>query len=96
MARTLTVSRARVGAGGAAEYLGAVRELARLGEERGRHLWIFRSRTDPALFLECSESRGPDSHRAVVEQPEDERRLEDRVRALAQYEAGAWDLWEEA
>ncbi|MBA3660014.1 MAG: hypothetical protein H0W67_10480 [Gemmatimonadales bacterium] len=28
--------------------------------------------------------------------PEDECRLEERLRALAEYEPGAWTLWEEA
>jgi hypothetical protein len=31
----------------------------------------------------------------VAVPPEDERRLEARIRAVAEYEHGAWDLWEE-
>jgi hypothetical protein len=95
MARALTVSRARVREGAEAEYLNAVRELAALMEPRGRHLWVFRRPDDPGLFLECSESRAAEHHRAVAERPNDERRLEERIRALATYEPGAWDLWEE-
>ena len=95
MARALTVSRVRVREGSEAEYLAAVRALAALHEARGRHLWVFRQAGLPDSFLECSESRSAETHRAVVEAPEDERRLEARLRAVAEYEPGAWDLWEE-
>jgi hypothetical protein len=95
MARTLTVSRVTVRAGREAEYLSTVRELAALHEARGRHLWVFRRPGAADVFLECSESGAPSSHRAVAAPPEDERRLEARLRAVADYEPGAWDLWEE-
>jgi hypothetical protein len=93
--RTLTVSRVTVHAGRTAEYLSAVRELAALHEARGRHLWVFRRAGIPDSFLECSESRSAETHRVSARPPEDERRLEDRLRAVAKYEPGAWDLWEE-
>lgn len=95
MPRTLTVSRVRVRAGREAEYLSAVRELAALHEARGRHLWVFRRAGRPDEYLECSESRDVASHRAVAVPQEDERRLEARLRAAAEYEDGAWDRWEE-
>lgn len=99
MARTLTVSRVRVRAGQEGAYLAAVRELAALHEGRGRHLWVFRRAGErpgePSLFLEFSESREAASHRAVAEPPADERAIEARIRAIAEYEAGSWDLWEE-
>jgi hypothetical protein len=95
MARTLTVARVTVRAGREPEYLSAVRELAALHEARGRHLWVFRRTGVPDSFLECSESRSAEQHRAIATPPEDERRLEARLRAVADYEAGAWDLWEE-
>jgi hypothetical protein len=95
MPRTLTVSRVTVRPGRAAEYLSAVHELAALHEARGKHLWVFRRAGLPDSFLECSESGGAEIHRAVAEAPEDERRLESRLRAVAEYEPGAWDLWEE-
>ncbi len=82
-------------AGAEQEYLAAVRELAALAEQRGWHLWVFRRPGDSGLFLECSESRSPERHRAVTHRPEDELKLEQRIRALAEYEEGAWDLWEE-
>jgi hypothetical protein len=95
VARTLTVSRVRVRAGREAEYLATVRELARLVEGRGQHLWVFHRREEPGLFLECSESASVETHRAVARRPDDEQRLEQRIRAVATYEPGAWELWEE-
>ena len=95
MARTLTVSRVRVRAGGEAEYLASVRELARLAEGRGWHLWVFRHPDRPDAFLEFSESRSRETHRAVAERPADERALESRIRAVAEYEPDSWELWEE-
>jgi hypothetical protein len=93
--RTLTVSRVRVRAGAEAEYLASVRELARLAEGRGWRLWVFRHPDQPGAFLEFSESRSRETHRAVAERPADERALEARIRAVAEYEPGAWELWEE-
>jgi hypothetical protein len=95
MARTLTVSRVRVRPGSETEYLAAVRELARLAEGRGWHLWVFRRADGTGSFLEFSESRSRETHRVIAERPEDERGLEQRIRAVAEYEPGAWELWEE-
>jgi hypothetical protein len=95
MARTLTVSRLRVRAGQEGEYLTAIRELAALHAGRGRRLWVFRRAGRSHEFLECSESADQASHRAVAGPPEDERRIEARIRAVAEYDDGAWDLWEE-
>ena len=95
MARTLTVSRVRVRAGQEDEYLAAVRALAALHATRGRRLWLFRRAGRSGEFLECSESGDEAAHRAVAVPPEDERRLEARIRAVAEYDYGAWDLWEE-
>jgi hypothetical protein len=93
--RALTVSRVTVRDGSEAEYLAAVRELAALHAERGRHLWVFRRSGHPGEYLECSESASVDAHRAMIALPEDERRLEARIRAVADYAHGSWDLWEE-
>ncbi|HEX3234470.1 MAG TPA: hypothetical protein VHR41_09750 [Gemmatimonadales bacterium] len=95
MPRTLTVSRVRVRTGSEEVYLAGVRELAALAETRGWHLWVFRRPDDPQLFLECSESANRETHRAFAERPADERRIEQRLRSVATYEPGAWDLWEE-
>ena len=95
MVRTLTVSRVRVRAGHEGAYLAAVRELAALHAGRGRRLWVFRRAGRAQEFLECSESSDQATHRAVAVPPEDERRIEARIRAVAEYDDGAWDLWEE-
>jgi hypothetical protein len=95
MPRTLTASRVRVRRGSESEYLAAVRELAALAEQRGWHLWVFGRPDEAGLFLEFSESRSRETHRAVAERPDDERRLEERIRAVAEYQPGAWELWEE-
>src|SRR5436190_8132615 len=95
MPRSLTVSRVRVREGWEEAYLAAIRELAALAEARGWHLWVFRRRGDPRLFLECTESRTVEPHRTTAERPEDERRIEERLRAVATYEPGAWDPWDE-
>src|SRR5687768_16318496 len=76
VARTLTVSRVRVREGDEAEYLASVRSLARLAEARGWHLWVFRRPDQPGAFLEFSESRSRETHRAVAERPADERVLD--------------------
>lgn len=95
MSRTLAVSRVRVRSTDQATYLVAVRELAALAERRGWHLWIFRHPTDRELFLECSESRSPEVQRTASARPADEQAVEERIRAVAEYEPRAWELWEE-
>ena len=95
MSRALTVSRVRVRPEHQATYLAAVGELAALAERHGWHLWIFRHPTERELFLECSESRSPESHRRASGRPADEQAVEQRIRAVAEYEPGAWELWEE-
>ncbi len=95
MPRTLTVARVIVREGAEPEYLAAVGELAALHEARGRHLWVFRRAGVRGSFLECSESRSVETHRVTGEPPADERRIEARLRAVAHYDAGTQDLWEE-
>jgi hypothetical protein len=95
VSRALTISRARVRSEDQATYLAAVEELAALAERHGWHLWVFRHPIDRELFLECSESRSPESHRTASGRPADEQALEERIRAVAQYEPRAWELWEE-
>jgi hypothetical protein len=95
MARALSVSRVTVPPADEPEYLRVVGELARLSEARGRRLWVFRARGRSGSFLECSESRTAESHRAGSGPQEDERGLEARLRQLATYAPDAWELWEE-
>ena len=95
MSRALTVSRVRVRPADQATYLAAVRELSDLADRHGWHLWLFRHPTDRELFLECSESRSPEAHRTASDRPADEQTVERRIRAVAEYEPRAWELWEE-
>jgi hypothetical protein len=95
MARALAVSRVTVPPANEPEYLRVAGQLARLSEARGRRLWLFRAWGRPGAFLECSESRTVESHRAGAEPPADERGLEARLRQLAAYAPDAWELWEE-
>jgi hypothetical protein len=95
VSRALTVSRVRVRPDDQATYLAAIGELAALAEPRGWHLWLFRHPVERELFLECSESRSPATHRTAASRPADEAALEARIRAVAEYQPGAWELWEE-
>jgi hypothetical protein len=95
VSRALTVSRVRVRPDDQVAYLAAIRELAEVAESRGWHLWLFRHPNERDLFLECSESRSASVHRGAADRPADEAALESRIRAVAHYEPGAWELWEE-
>ena len=95
MPRCLSVSRATVSAEREGEYLTTVRDLARALEQRGQHLWVFRSDADPRTFLEFSESPSAASHRTRASRLPREQRLEARLRTLASYAPDAWALWEE-
>jgi hypothetical protein len=81
------VARARVPAERQAAYLAELRALARAAEAGGAHVWVFRSRHDPDLFLEFREGKG--------DPPEDGAEAAARLRALATYEPGADEAWEE-
>jgi len=95
MSRTLSVSRVTVPAELETEYLAVMKELVPLSEARGRRLWIFRSRREPRVFLECSESTTRETHRTQAERCQREQQLEKRLRQLGTYEPSAWELYEE-
>ena len=97
MPRTLTVSRVRVRAGREAEYLAAVRELAALHAARGRRAVGVPPRAGRAGAVPGVQRERRRGERTAPWRvpPEDERRLEARIRAVAEYEDGAWDLWQE-
>lgn len=95
MSRTLSVSRVTVPAELETEYLAVIRELVPMSEARGRRLWVFRSRREPHVFLECSESSSFGTHRTQAERTVREQQLEKRLRQLGNYEPTAWDLFEE-
>lgn len=96
MARALTVARVRVAVAQQPEYLAVLAELDALGRARGRHLWVFRSGTDPDLFLEFSESGAVRHHRAVASAAGREAALEARLRELAPRDLSADALWHES
>ncbi len=95
MPRALSVSRVSVPADREADYLVAIRELSIIAARRGQHIWVFRSAKESNTFLEFSESPTAMSHRAHASRTADELKLEERLRSLAKYAPGAWDLWEE-
>ena len=69
------------------EYLALVAELAAAAGAAGGHLWVFRSRRDAELFIEFREGAG--------NPPEDPAPLASRLAALASYEPGGGEVWEE-
>ena len=73
----------------------AVSQHIRSLEQYLDNVRLFRRVGRAGEFLECSESADEATHRVVAVPPEDERRLEARIRAVADYQDGAWDLWEE-
>lgn len=93
--RTLSVARVKVTPEREPEYLAAIRELAALAARRNQHIWVFRSRQDPLVFLEFSESPTAMSHRHAASRTPDELRLEQRLHKAASYDHSAADLWEE-
>jgi hypothetical protein len=95
MGRVLTISRVSVLPADEAEYVRTVRHLAELGSARGQHLWLFRAADGPGRYIEFSESRSELTHRARASRTDPEQQLERRLRELAHYEPGSWDLWEE-
>mgnify|MGYP000085350890 FL=1 len=95
MTRILTISRVSVPPANEEEYLRTVQQLAELGSGRGQHLWLFRQQRGPGRYIEFSESRTELTHRARASRTDLEQKLERRLRELATYEPGAWDIWEE-
>ena len=95
MARILTVARVRVAVTLQAEYLAVLAEIDAVGRARGRHLWVFRSATDPDMFLEFSEAGAVHDHRSVALAAGHEAALELRLRELAPRDASANTLWQE-
>ena len=96
MGRALTVARVRVPVSQQPEYFAVLAELDGLGRARGRHLWVFRSGSDPDLFLEFSESGAVEHHRAVAVAEGHEAALEGRLRELAPRDPSADALWHES
>lgn len=94
MTRTLSVVRVQVPPETRAQWLAILADLERAGRESGRRLWVFRHPSDPAQFLEFSESPGASLHRSRAASAR-EAALEARLAQLGAYEPGAPVLWEE-
>jgi hypothetical protein len=93
MARVLTVSRVRVPAANEADYVATLRALGQLAETRGERLWLFRSATDPRLFIEFAES-ATETGRPQAPLPE-ELALKAHLRGTVTYAPDAYDPWNE-
>lgn len=95
MSRVLTISRVVVPPEHEAEYVRTVHQLAELARGRAQHLWLFRSEVLPGSYIEFSEGPSEIAHRSRASRTGVEERLEQRLRELAEYQPGAWDLWSE-
>jgi hypothetical protein len=93
--RVLTAARARVAAGHEAEYLGLLEVLAQRLAARGQHLWVFRARDEPGIFLEFTEARDEATHRARGPADAEEAELEARLARLATYDESRDAHWDE-
>lgn len=95
MARMLTISRVTVKQDHEAEYIRTVHQLAEITRGRSQRLWLFRSAVAPETYIEFSESPTETAHRVRASRTDLEERLERRLREIAEYLPGAWDLWSE-
>lgn len=95
MARVLTAARVTVAAAAEPEYIETVQQLSWRLAHRGQHIWLFRHRTTPGLFLEFTEGQDEATHRSVGPADAEERQLEERLRALGEYEDNAEIRWDE-
>jgi hypothetical protein len=90
MGRVLIATRVRVAPAAMEEYLRLSAEYAAALRVGGRRVWVFRSRTDPASFLEFVEGEGPVDPRAGLAE-----HLHERLIAIAPLRDGAEELWDE-
>jgi hypothetical protein len=95
MPRVLTISRVTVTPGHEAEYVRTVHQLAEFVRGRSQNLWLFRDPAVAGSYIEFSESRTEMAHRVRASRTDLEERLERRLREIAEYAPGAWDLWTE-
>lgn len=95
MPRVLTAARVRVAEEHEAEYLGLLEVLTRRLAARGQHLWVFRDRDDPRVFLEFTEGQDDATHRAAGPADAEEAALEARLAAVATYDDTRHARWDE-
>jgi len=77
------------------EYIDTVQQLSWRLARRGQHIWLFRHRATPGVFLEFTEGQDEATHRSAGPADDEERRLEDRLHALGEYEDNAEIRWDE-
>lgn len=92
MPRVLDVRRAHVASAQQSAYRAAIVALAARLENRDVHVWLFRSRKEPAEFIEFIEGLGPGSPRAHASDAT-EQSLLDQLQHFARYddEDTVWD-----
>jgi len=91
----LTAARVRVAAGHEAEYLGLLEVLAQRLAARGQHLWVFRAREAPGVFLEFTEGQDETTHRMQGPADAVEADLEARLARLVSYDESRTARWDE-
>jgi hypothetical protein len=95
MSRVLTIAHVTVSPGHEAEYVRTVHQLAEVARGRAQQLWLYRNPASPGRYIEFSESRTEITHRTRASRTDLEERLERRLREIAEYAPGAWELWTE-
>jgi hypothetical protein len=95
MSRVLTISHVTVPPSHDAEYVRTVQQLAEIARGRAQQLWLYRNPAAPGSYIEFSESGTEMTHRTRASRTELEERLERRLREIADYAPGAWELWTE-
>lgn len=95
MARVLTAARVKVLPAAEPEYIDTVQQLSWRLARRGQHIWLFRHRATPGVFLEFTEGQDEGTHRSAGPADDEERRLEARLHALGEYEDNAEIRWDE-
>lgn len=95
MARVLTAAQVHVPPAAEQEYIATVAHLSQRLARRGQHVWLFRHRSTPGLFLEFTEGQDAATHRMAGPADDEERQLEARLHALGRYEEQAPISWDE-
>ncbi|MGH7592627.1 MAG: hypothetical protein ACRELE_02045 [Gemmatimonadales bacterium] len=95
MTRVLTAAKVQVSPAAESEYIDTVQQLSWRLARRGQHVWLFRHRATPGLFLEFTEGQDQATHRSAGPVDAEERLLETRLHALGRYEDNAPISWDE-
>jgi hypothetical protein len=96
VARVLTAARVVVPPGHTAEWLETLEVLAGCLAARGQHLWVFRQEGAADVWLEFTEGKDASTHRSRGPADVVEAALEQRLRALANYDSATGsERWHE-